>query len=276
VTDFRLDAYRNGVAPLLAPSLGGLIFSAWDWHGLFWVLVAYGVLITLAVTQLPETSESNERAQFRLRDATIAYATLLRNRPFMLFVLIGACMVGTLLAYITGSAFVYIETLGVTPGLFAVLFGVNALGFVAASQLNRLLLRRVSMLGVIRGAVATAVLIGVALLLVVASGQASTLTLTLLFIAQAATVGASLPNLTALAFGAVRERMGSAAALQGTAHSIVGGVAGWLVGASGNGAMLPVMAIITGFAVLAALLLVIAHHTSPGSDSTVVTRRMGS
>ncbi len=255
-----------GVAPILAPSLGGFIFTAWDWHGLFWFLVAYGVLVTVAVTLLPETSASHERTQARLRDATTTYAMLLRNTPFLLYVLTGACMVGTLLAYITGSAFIYIETLGVTPGLFAVLFGVNAIGFVGASQLNRLLLRRLSMVSVIRGAVTAAVLIGMGLLVVVASGHASTLTLTVLFIAQAATVGAPLPNVTALAFGSVRERMGSAAALQGTAQSVVAGVAGWLVGMLGNGAALPVMGIIAGFAALAAVLLLAAHRWQPETD----------
>jgi DHA1 family bicyclomycin/chloramphenicol resistance-like MFS transporter len=116
--------------------------------------------------------------------------------------------------------------LGVTLGLFAVLFGVNALGFVGAAQLNRLLLRRLSMMSVIQGAVTAAVLIGIGLLVVVASGHASTLTLTVLCIGQAATVGATLPNITALAFGCVRERMGGAAALQGTAQSIVAGSRG--------------------------------------------------
>lgn len=217
-----------GVAPILAPSLGGFIFTAWDWHGLFWVLVAYGILITVASTLLPETSASHERTQARLRDAATTYAMLLRNAPFLLYVLTGACMVGTLLAYITASAFLYIEALGMTPGLFAVLFGVNAMGFVGASQLNRLLLRHLSMVSVIRGAVTAAVLIGIGLLVVVASGHASALTLTVLFIAQAATVGATLPNVTALALGSVRERM--AARWRSRAprsRSSLGSRAGW-------------------------------------------------
>jgi len=186
-----------------------------------------------------------------------------------LYVLTGACMVGTLLAYITGAAFIYIETLGVTPGLFAVLFGINAMGFVGASQLNRLLLRCLSMVSVIRGAVMAAVLIGMGLL-VVASGQASTRTLTVLFIAQAATVGATLPNVTALALGSVREWMGSAAALQGTAQSVVAGVAGWLVGTLGNGAALPMMGIITGFATLAAVFLRAAHRRQPEEEGNML------
>lgn len=249
-----------GVAPLLAPSLGGIILARANWHGLFWFLAAFGALSVVAALLLPETSSPNERLQVRLRDTARTYMALLRTPPFMLFVSIGACMVGTLLAYITGSSFIYIEMLGVSPGLFAIFFGVNALGFIGASQLNRLLLRRFAMLTVIRGAVIVAVLVGLLLLAVVASGRANALLLTALFIAQSATVGATLPNVSALAFGSVRERAGSASALQGTIQSVVSGIAGWLVGVLSNGAALPVMAIITGFAALASLFLVAAYR----------------
>ncbi len=84
---------------------------------------------------------------------------------------------GILLAYITGSSFVYNETLRVTPGLFAVLFGVNAIGFIGASQLNPVLLRHQSLF-----TVTAVLLLALLLLAVVASGQASTLTLTALFL----------------------------------------------------------------------------------------------
>jgi len=255
-----------GVAPILAPSLGGLILTQWDWHGLFWFLVAFGTLVAISVTLLPETSSADERAHVRLRDAVGTYATLLRNTHFMLFVLTGACAVGMLLTYITGSSFIYIETLGVTPSVFAVLFGVNAIGFIGASQVNRVLLRHLSLLSITRSAVMAAVLIALLLLAVVASGYASTLSLTVLFFALSAAIGFIIPNNAALAFGTVRERMGSAAALQGTMQSVFGGVAGGLAGALGNGATLPVIGIITGFAVLAAVFLFAAHRRHPEEE----------
>lgn len=77
----------------------------------------------------------------QVQDAVRTYAALLRNGPFMLYVLTGACSVAVLFAYITGSSFLYIGALGVTPSLFALLFGLGAFGFIGASQLNRLLLR---------------------------------------------------------------------------------------------------------------------------------------
>lgn len=249
-----------GVAPLLAPSLGGLILIQWDWHGLFWCLVAFGLLVTLAVTLLPETSSPRERAQVRLHDAAGTYATLLRNVPFILYVLTGACLAGCLLAFITGSSFMYIEALGVTPRLFAVLFSLTATGFIGATQLNRFLLRRLSLSTITRGAVTLLLLLALLLLAVVASGQANTFLLTALLFVLSGAIGCAFPNLAALAFGHVKERIGSAAALQGTLQSVFGGLAGTLVGALANGATLPVIDIMTGFAVFAVIFLFAAQR----------------
>ncbi len=252
-----------GVAPILAPSLGGLILTLWDWHGMFWFLVVFGALVAISVTLLPETSSAQERAQVRLRDAAGTYAALLRNPSFMLFVLTGACTVGMLFAYITGSSFIYIETLGVTPGLFAILFGVNAAGFIGASQLNRVLLRHFSVFAITRTAVIAGVFVALLLVVVVANECANTFTLTILFILLCAAIGFIIPNIAALAIGTVKERMGSASALQGTMQSIFGGIAGGLVGALGNGSTLPVIVIIAGFAGLAAAFLLVAHRKQP-------------
>jgi DHA1 family bicyclomycin/chloramphenicol resistance-like MFS transporter len=71
-----------------------------------------------------------------------------------------------------------------------------------------------------------------------------------------------MPNLAALAFGHIRERMGSASALQGTTQSIIGGLSGTLVGLLSNGTMLPAVIVITAFAIIGRILLTFAlRHT---------------
>ncbi|MFC4637953.1 multidrug effflux MFS transporter [Deinococcus hohokamensis] len=249
-----------GVAPILAPSLGGLILTQVGWHGLFWVLAAFGVLMTVTVVFLPETSSAQERADTRLRNAASNYLILLRNTPFMLYVLSGASMAGVLFAYLTGSSFLYIGTLGVSPGLFAVLFGVNAAGLILASQLNRALLRRFGLYAVARTAVTAAVMMAALLLAVVISGHVTVFTLTPVLFFLLASIGCIFPNLAALAFGNVRERMGSASAVQGTTQSAIGAAAGGLVSAFSNGTVLPVAGIIAVFAVLSALFLLAARR----------------
>lgn len=247
-----------GVAPVLAPSLGSLILTQWQWHTLFWFLLGYGALIGIAVAMIPETSSMSERAHVRLRDALHTYLTILGNRPFMVFILTGACAIGMLMGYITSSSFIYIDILGVSPREFGLFFGINAIGFVGAAQLNRQLLRRFSLEKVAGTALFGAIGVGIGLIGVSSSGYASPITLTVLFSLLCVTIGFSMPNLAALAFGHIRERMGSASALQGTMQSIIGGVSGALVGLISNGTMLPAVIVITAFAVIGRILLFVA------------------
>jgi MFS transporter, DHA1 family, multidrug resistance protein len=249
-----------GFAPIVAPSLGSVILLLLNWHGLFWFLVVFGLVVALSVTALPETSSPLERKQTRLRDAAGSYLLLVRNTPFILYVLTGACLVGVLFTHITGSSFLYINTLNVTPGQFAALFSFTALGFIGATQFNRLLLKRMSLFSIVRAAVIAAVICSLLLLLVVLSGFATIVSLTLLLFALSAALGCAFPNVAALAFSTVQERLGSASALQGTMQSVFGGIAGGLVSALGNAATLPLMGIMAGFAILAAVFLMAAHR----------------
>jgi len=251
-----------GVAPVLAPSLGSLILTQWEWHTLFWFLLGYGAIIAAALTFMPETSSQSERADVQLRNALRTYLTILGNRPFMLFIITGACSIGMLMGYITSSSFIYIDILGVSPREFGLFFGINAIGFVGSAQLNRLLLRRFSLEKVAGTALFGAMGVGIGLIAVTVSGLASALTLTVLFSLLCVTIGFSMPNLAALAFGHVRERMGSASALQGTTQSIIGGLSGALVGLLSNGTMLPAVIIITAFAVVGRILLTLALRRS--------------
>lgn len=256
-----------GVAPILAPSLGGLILLQFNWHWLFWFLVLYGVMLTIAVTLLPETSTAAERSAVELRDAGKTYLGLFGNTPFLLYIITGSCAVGMLLTYITSSSFIYIEMLGTSPNLFGMLFGLNAIGFVGSAQINRLLIRRFHLATIARIALVGAVCIGLAMVVLSNTGYVTVVTVSILFFLLGTTVGFSMPNIAALAFGHVRERMGSASALQGTMQSVVGGVAGALVGVLSNGTIIPTAIIIIGFATTASLVLTIAQRRFGGQPT---------
>ena len=204
---------------------------------------------------LPETAPPQMRATMHMRVVGQMYAMHVGNRSFMGYVLVAACGVGMLLAYITSSAFMYMTVFGVSAQVFAVLFGVNALGFVLAAQVNRVLLCHVGLITLASGAVLLALVCAVSLLAVAWLGWSSVVLYTGLFFILSAAIGCMFPNLAALAFGHVHEHAGSAAALQGLAQSVVGGVAGGLVGWLSNGTMIPAVAVIVGFAGMAVGLL---------------------
>ncbi len=77
-----------GVAPAIAPVLGGLLFVAAGWHAIFWLLVGVGLLLLLlAGRYLPETLHVSARQSFAPGPLMRAYSGLVRNPRFMLLVL---------------------------------------------------------------------------------------------------------------------------------------------------------------------------------------------
>lgn len=266
---FSLLMLVMGVAPILAPLLGGLILARFEWHAIFWTLAGLGVLCLAAVFALPETSSPESRAGVRLRDAAGTYLDLLRNAPFVAYALAGSFASCTLFAYISGSSFVFIETLGLTPGLYSVLFGANALGLIVASQVNRALLRRGSLNGIAAGASAATLGFALLLVLVTLTGNASVWTLAPLLFGLLSSLGLTFPNTTTLALEHVRVRMGSASALRGTIQFALAGGAGSLVGLLADGTALPMTGVMAVSAVLSAVCLWLGRRFSVSATTEV-------
>jgi DHA1 family bicyclomycin/chloramphenicol resistance-like MFS transporter len=252
-----------GAAPILAPSLGGVILSFWNWHGVFWVLVCYGIIMLLALSRLPETSSAVERDSIQLRDTARNYGTILGNIPFLCYVCIGACISAILMSYITSSSFLYIDMLGNSPRQFGLLFGINAIGLIGSSQLNRRVLRTQRLETVAQRALFAALIIAIIMIGCALSGAVTTLILSALLFSLCMSLGFIMPNIAALAFGHVHGRMGSASAIQGTLQSIVGGIAGTLVGALSNGTVVPVALVIGCAALIGSILLIITTRRYP-------------
>lgn len=130
-----------GLAPILAPLAGGYILLFFGWRAIFWVLAGLSIIISLAIVFfLPETRQPDETVQFKRSFHT--YFEILKHREFMGYTLCLAVAQAGLFTYITGSSYVFIEYFGVKAEHFGWIFGVNALAFVAMSQVNAWLLRK--------------------------------------------------------------------------------------------------------------------------------------
>src|SRR5947209_9366801 len=134
----------NGLAPILAPIFGGLLLRFTSWRGVFIVLAIIGTLLLLAAaTGLGETLPPERRRSGGVLATITTFRQLLANRPFMGYALSCGLAFAAMFAYIAGSPFVLQEIYGLSPQLFSVIFGTNALGLVIASQGNGRLVGRV-------------------------------------------------------------------------------------------------------------------------------------
>lgn len=264
-----------GIAPILAPSLGGFVLSSTTWRGIFVVLaVAAFLLVWVALFGLRETLPVERRRPARLAPVLRTYGTLLRDREFMALVLIGALVFATMFAYISGSPFLLQNVYGMSAGTFAIVFGANAIGLVLATQANPVLVRRFGPRRVLQAAVVVAA--GAALTMLAAGaadiGGLPMVVGPLWFIMAAS--GFALPNTPALALTRHGEAAGTAAALLGSTQFLIGGLIAPLVGAFGSGSVLPmaaVMAVTTAIAATLALAAVRGSGTSSDAQTDVPT-----
>jgi DHA1 family bicyclomycin/chloramphenicol resistance-like MFS transporter len=135
-----------GVAPILAPSLGGLLLMVAHWRAIFLVLAVYGATCSfLAWRILPETLPASRRVRLGLWGQLDRYRMILRERTFVTHAAMGGSGSFCMFAYLAGSAPVFIQGYGMSPSGFALIFGLCSCGLIAGSQINARLLPRLGL-----------------------------------------------------------------------------------------------------------------------------------
>lgn len=244
---FALLVLVNGLAPIVAPLLGGQLLGAIGWRGIFWVLAGIGLaLLLVAWRMLPETLAPRRRHVGGLRETGARFGLLLRDRGFVAVVLAAGLSTGMMFCYIAGSPFVLQEIHGLSPQQFSVAFAVNALGIVALAQLGGRLAGsgRVGLRPLLRGGLLLGAGGALALLLAVALDGGLALVLAALF-ALVSSVGLTGPTAAALALADHPDAAGSASGLLGVAQFAIGGAVAPLVGIAGERTALPLALVVT-------------------------------
>ncbi|MGY1501356.1 multidrug effflux MFS transporter [Streptomyces sp. QTS52] len=246
----------SGVAPIVAPLIGGQILRVTDWRGVFAVLTVVGIALAVLVWfRLPETLDPADRHAGGVGEALHSMRALLADRVFTGYVLAGGFAFAALFAYIAASPFVIQEIYGASPQTFSLLFGINSVGLVIVGQINgKFLVGRVSMDKVLALGLAVITLAATALLLMSTGvfGEAGLFPVaTALFVLMSA-MGVAMPNTQTLALMRTRHSAGAASALLGTTSFLIGAVASPLVGIAGEHTAVP-MAVVQLAAALVAV-----------------------
>ncbi|WMX47362.1 multidrug effflux MFS transporter [Streptomyces roseicoloratus] len=245
----------SGVAPIVAPLIGGQILRITDWRGVFHVLTAVGLVLTLVVWRfLHETLPPGRRHAGGVGEALRTMRGLLADRVFTGYMLAGGLAFAVLFAYISASPFVVQEIYGASPQTFSLLFGLNSVGLVAVGQINgKLLVGRVSLDKVLGWGLGV-ILLAATALLVMTSGLLGDPGLPAvaagLFVLMSA-MGLAMPNTNAQALMRAPHAAGSASALLGTTSFLIGAVASPLVGIAGETTAVPMAVVQVGCAVAA-------------------------
>ena len=227
-----------GVAPLFAPTLGGLIAGAAGWRAVFAVLAVFGLVLWVAVWRwLPETLPPARRATAGPREALRGYRSLLGDRQFLALAVIPGLGMGALISYVLGSPFVLQEGFGLTAQQFALVFAVNGMALVIGAQVNAALLRRITPIGILRVALPLVVSVALALLAFAVTGAAGVLGILAPLWLMLFLLGFVMGNASAIALSRRGDRAGTAAAVIGATQAGVAGLVSSMVGLLGGGAV---------------------------------------
>jgi MFS transporter, DHA1 family, multidrug resistance protein len=240
----------TGLAPILAPLVGGQLLAISSWEGIFISLSILSALIaTLTALGLRETLPPERRVPSGLRRTLQTMGMLLRDRSFLGHALAGGLTFGALFAYISGSPFVLQGIYGLSPQGFSLAFALNGLGLVAASQVNARIVERLGPTRLLRRALASVVASACALLVVVSIGDLPVWAVLVPMFAIVSSIPFVLPNSTALALADHAAVAGTASALLGLIQFMVGALAAPLVGVAGPDTAVPMAVIMVALAV---------------------------
>ena len=248
-----------GVAPIIAPTVGGIVIGAFDWEAVFYILAVFAILMLLLITfVLPESAAPNRSTSLRPKNIILEYLSILRNREFFIFAITRGFTMGCLLSYVSSAPFIFIEFFELSEQQFGWVFGSNALGLILGSQINRLALKRFSLLQItvttcVALSVLTACGLGISFLNLISFWVVYPFLFMMLFL-----IGFQNPNVTALSLDPFTKQAGSASALIGSIGMIFGSVASILVAQLVTESVKPLLYILFGSA-LCSLALVLYY-----------------
>jgi len=222
-----------GLAPIVAPLIGGYLLLVGDWRAIFVFQGAVAAVVLVAtVFGFRESRTAEMRAHARGESPAATFRYLLSHPRVIGFTLAGAFNSGAFFSWISLSSYLLIEVYGVTPSNFGWWFGANAAGFIAMSQVNAHLMRWRTPEEVLVRARAASILLAAVLVFDALSGFGGMLGVIAPLYATLASFGLVGPNTQAAAMNVDPARAGSISSIVGASTfatgAIISGVAGFL------------------------------------------------
>lgn len=249
------------LAPIIGPLLGGQMIKITSWHSIFWLLAVIGGGMVISLWWLPETLPKEKRTILSLSSTFYNYYLLLTNKIYMRYTLSVTSYYIAAYAFITGSPFVYITFFGIDPQYYGWLFGINIIGLMCMSIVNRSLVYRFSLDALLKRALLIAALSA----LILAAGVKWEIGGIILIIVTVffffSMNGIIAATSTAAALDAVSENAGAASALLGSLQYGSGIVSSLLLALMSDGTPWTMAWIIALFTILSLVIAMSAGRT---------------
>lgn len=234
------------VAPMVAPTIGGVLESVFDWRAGFAFLTVFGIGTFLATYRglhetAPRVGEASGVAAL-VRD----YGGLLRSRVFWGYALTAAGSSAAFFAFVGGGAYVVINLMGSTPVQYGMYFALVSVGYMLGNfgsgrYTTRFGPQRMMHAGLVIGMAAAFVMAAL-----YAAGVMHPLAFFLPMLVVALGNGLTLPSCIAGAISVKPEVAGAASGLAGSIQMGVGALVAAVVGMQLQGSAWPLIAALAG------------------------------
>ena len=234
---FSMLMLVNGLAPIIAPVIGGQILRFFEWEGVFVLLTMIGVILTISAIVMTETLSMRRRVEGGV------FASLKGFKGLFKTYFMGHCIMqcfgfAAFFAYISGSSFVFQNIYHVSPQIFSIIFGVNGIGLMLSGALTGRLAGRVADWKILRTALYIAV-VGSILLLAGFIVHIPLLAVIVILFFTVSTLSCMATSSFSLAMQSQGRNAGSASALIGFFSMISGAVMAPVVGIAGSYTAIP-------------------------------------
>ena len=260
------------LAPAIGPILGGWLQDLYGWRASFALLSGFGALALAGVWWLlDETNAHMDPTATRPSRIVANIRQMLAHREFLGYMAASSATYSGLFAWISGSSYVFVEVMGLTPSAYGFVFAAIVVGYMAGTQAGgrlvfRLGIPRLVGVGCVINAVFGVIIAGLAF-----TGPPSIPALLIPMIGFTMGMGLVLPNGMAGAIGPFPEKAGAASALMGFMVFGLAGFAGLLVAFAFDGTQRPMALVIGACGVLSLIFyLVLVRPTAKAAGRSVL------
>lgn len=234
---FAMLMMVNGLAPIIAPVLGGQLLLIASWRSVFAMLIVVGGLLALATLIYQETLPKAKRFK-GLADSFKKYPELLQNRYFLGHCLMQCFYFGAFFSYLAGSSFVFQNIYKVSPQTYSFIFGTIGIGLMLSGMVPARFAGKVADVKILKGALMVPLLSAVFMLagFILAAPLWYTIIILFITIVPLSVMGTASFS---LALSRQGKNAGSASALIGFFSMILGGCMMPVVGIAGDHTAIP-------------------------------------
>ena len=117
----------SGLAPMIAPLIGGVILRFTTWRGAFWALAIISIINLIITLLFQETLREEDRYRGTLLGSLGRLLVISKNKSFIIPAVIFALNSLPFLGYIAISSYIYVDYFGLSPQVYTYFFAFNAL-----------------------------------------------------------------------------------------------------------------------------------------------------